>query len=119
VRVALGRLIVQTVYGHADSLDVITLDPELEQLLVRARQQGPADSPAIEPGMAERLQRSIATACERQEIAGKPAVLLVASAVRGLLARVVRFSHRLVHVLSYEEVPDNRQITVVATIGRS
>jgi flagellar biosynthesis protein FlhA len=118
VRVALGRLIVQTVYGHADALDVITLDPELEQLLIRARQQGPADSPAIEPGMAERLQRSIATACERQEIAGKPAVLLVASAVRSLLARFVKFSHRLVHVLSYEEVPDNRQITVVATIGR-
>ncbi|HET6470671.1 MAG TPA: flagellar biosynthesis protein FlhA [Pseudomonadales bacterium] len=118
VRVALGRLIVQTVYGHNEALDVITLDPELEQLLIRARQQGPADSPAIEPGMAERLQRSIATACERQEIAGKPAVLLVASAVRGLLARFVKFSNRLVHVLSYEEVPDNRQITVVATIGR-
>ena len=118
VRIALGRLIVQTVYGHNDALDVITLDPELEQLLIRARQQGPAESPAIEPGMAERLQRSIATACERQEIAGKPAVLLVASAVRGLLARFVKFSHRLVHVLSYEEVPDNRQITVVATIGR-
>jgi flagellar biosynthesis protein FlhA len=119
VRVALGRLIVQTIYGHTDALDVITLDPELEQLLIRARQQGPSDSPAIEPGMAERLQRSIATACERQEISGKPSVLLVASAVRSLLSRFVRFSHRLVHVLSYEEVPDNRQITVVATIGRS
>ena len=119
VRVALGRLIVQTIYGHTDALDVITLDPELEQLLIRARQQGPADTPAIEPGMAERLQRSIATACERQEISGKPSVLLVASAVRSLLSRFVRFSHRLVHVLSYEEVPDNRQITVVATIGRS
>jgi flagellar biosynthesis protein FlhA len=119
VRVALGRLIVQTIYGHTDTLDVITLDPELEQLLIRARQQGPADTPAIEPGMAERLQRSIATACERQEISGKPSVLLVASAVRSLLSRFVRFSHRLVHVLSYEEVPDNRQITVVATIGRS
>lgn len=118
-RVALGRLIVQTIYGHTDTLDVITLDPELEQLLIRARQQGPSDSPAIEPGMAERLQRSIATACERQEISGKPSVLLVASAVRSLLSRFVRFSHRLVHVLSYEEVPDNRQITVVATIGRS
>ena len=119
VRVSLGRLIVQTIYGHTDALDVITLDPELEQLLIRARQQGPADSPAIEPGMAERLQRSIATACERQEISGKPSVLLVAGAVRSLLSRFVRFSHRLVHVLSYEEVPDNRQITVVATIGRS
>jgi len=118
-RIALGRLIVQTIYGHAEALDVITLDPELEQLLIRARQQGQADTPTIEPGMAERLQRSIATACERQEISGKPSVLLVAGAVRALLSRFVRFSHRLVHVLSYEEIPDNRQITVIATIGRS
>ncbi|MCX7063333.1 MAG: flagellar biosynthesis protein FlhA, partial [Proteobacteria bacterium] len=118
-RIALGRLIVQTIYGHTEALDVITLDPELEQLLIRARQQGQADTPTIEPGMAERLQRSIATACERQEISGKPSVLLVAGAVRALLSRFVRFSHRLVHVLSYEEIPDNRQITVMATIGRS
>ncbi len=118
VRVALGRLIVQTIYGHAGSLEVITLDPDLESLLLKARQQGGAEAPVIEPGMADRLQKSIATACERQEISGKPAVLLVAGGVRGLLARFVRYGNKLVHVLSYEEIPDNRQITVVATIGK-
>ena len=118
VRIALGRLIVQTICGPAGALEVITLDHELEQLLVRARSQGNADAPVIEPGMAERLQKSIATATERQEIVGKPAVLLVAGGVRALLARFVRFGAKPVHVLSYEEVPDNRQITVVATIGR-
>ncbi len=89
-----------------DALDVITLDPELEQLLIRARAARARRSPAIEPGMAERLQRSIATACERQEISGKPSVLLVASAgarrcCRGSSASV----NRLVHVFRTKKSP--------------
>ncbi len=119
VRAALGRMIVQNIYGGSETLDVITLDPELEQLLIQARGQGGAgEAPMIEPGMAERLQRSVLTAAERQEIAGKPAVLLVSSAIRGLLSRFVRFSKQMIHVLAYEEIPDNKQITVVSTIGK-
>ena len=119
VRAALGRLIVQNIYGGTETLDVITLDPELEQLLIQARGQGGSgEAPMIEPGMAERLQRSVLTAAERQEIAGKPAVLLVSSAIRGLLSRFVRFSKQMIHVLAYEEIPDNKQITVVSTIGK-
>ena len=117
-RVALARMIVQGVYGSSDALDVITLDPELEQLLVQARTQGGADAPAIEPGLAERLQSSIINAAERQELNGKPAVLLVSSSIRALLARFVRFARQTVHVLAFEEIPDNKQITVVSTIGR-
>ena len=119
VRASLGRMIVQNIYGPSETLDVITLEPELEQLLIQARSQaGGNEAPVIEPGMAERLQQSVITAAERQEIAGKPAVLLVSSAVRGLLARFVRFSRQVIHVLAYEEIPDNKQITVVSTIGR-
>ena len=119
VRTALGRMIVQNIYGTSDALDVITLDPELEQLLVQARNQGGgSETPILEPGMAEQLQQSVLTAAERQEIAGKPTVLLVNSAIRSLLARFVRISKEVIHVLAYEEIPDNKQITVVSTIGR-
>ncbi|MEZ5560808.1 MAG: flagellar biosynthesis protein FlhA [Pseudomonadales bacterium] len=119
VRSALGRLIVQNIYGASPTLDVITLDPELEQLLMQARAQSSnGEAPMIEPGMAERLQQSVQTAAERQEIAGKPAVLLVSGAIRALLARFVRFSRSVVHVLAYDEIPDNKQITVVSTIGK-
>ena len=118
VRARLGRMIVQSIYGSEDTLEVITLDPELEQLLLQAKQQGGADAPIIEPGMAERLQQSVAEAVEQREIAGKPAVLMVSQGVRSLLARFVRFSQGLVHVLAFEEIPESKQITVVSTIGR-
>ncbi len=119
VRAALGRMIVQNIYGNAHNLDVITLDPELERLLTQARKQGSADDvPTIEPGMVESLQRSVREAAERQEVAGKPTVLVVSSAIRSLLARFFRMSRQFIHVLAYEEIPDNKQITVVSTIGR-
>jgi flagellar biosynthesis protein FlhA len=120
VRTSLSRMIVQNIYGHESALEVITLDPELEQLLLQAKSQGNmAEAPVIEPGMAERLQQSVVSAAERQEVAGKPAVLLVSQGIRTLLSRFVKFSKSVIHVLAYEEIPDSKQITVVSTIGRS
>ena len=119
VRRALGRLIVQNIYGAEPTLDVITLEPDLEALLLQANSQGAEGSaPKLEPGLADRLQQSVAQAADRQEIDGKPAVLLVSSALRSLLARFVRLSARVVHVLAFEEIPESRQISVVSTIGR-
>lgn len=119
VRTNLSRMIVQNIYGSEQALEVITLDPELEQLLMQAKAQGGAEAPIIEPMMAERLQQSVVNAAEQREIAGKPAVLLVSAGIRSLLARFVRFSQAVIHVLAYEEIPDNKQITVVSTIGRA
>jgi flagellar biosynthesis protein FlhA len=34
-----------------------------------------------------------------------------------MLAQFVRYGSQQVHVLSYDEIPENQQITVVATIG--
>ena len=119
VRSNLSRMIVQNIYGSEQALEVITLDPELEQLLMQAKAQGGAEAPIIEPMMAERLQQSVVNAAEQREMAGKPAVLLVSAGIRSLLARFVRFSQAVIHVLAYEEIPDNKQITVVSTIGRA
>jgi len=119
VRASLGRMIVQGIYGAEQNLDVITLEPELEQLLDQARRQGSDQAPVLEPGLADRLSRSLIAASEKQEIAGKPAVVLVSATLRGMLARFVKMSRRVIHVLAFEEIPETKQITVIATIGRA
>ena len=119
VRSQLGRMIVQNIYGNEPAIEVITLDPELEQLLLQAKHQGGADAPVIEPSMAERLQQSVVEVAQEREVLGKPAVLLVSAGIRALLARFLRMSQAVVHVLAYEEIPESKQITVVSTIGRS
>jgi len=123
VRVALSRAIVQNIVGNNQQLDVITLEPGLEQLLMKSVQQTQQmgdvgeDSAVLEPSMAEKLQTSLIQAAEKQELSGKPPVLLVAAPVRPLMARFVRFGLQNVQVLSYQEIPDNRQVTIVATVG--
>jgi flagellar biosynthesis protein FlhA len=115
VRVALGRQIVQDIAGAADELPVITLDPELEQLL----QSTSAGSgvPVLEPGLAERLQARLADATRRQDGAGEPAVLLVPPPLRGALARFTRASVPGLRVLAWNEIPDNRRVRLVTAVG--
>ncbi len=119
VRAALGRMIVQQINGLAHELPVITIAPELEQILLRSMQAPEEGGGAIEPGLAERLHQGLAQAAQNQEMAGQPAVLLVAAQVRELLARFVRHTIPGLHVLSYNEVPDNKQLRIVATVGNA
>jgi flagellar biosynthesis protein FlhA len=120
-RVALARQIVQNIIGNERNLPVITLEPSLEQLLLNTVQQaqkaGADDSAFIEPGLAERLQQSLIAAAQKQEMVGKPLVLLVAAPLRPMLSRFVRHSVPDMRVLAYTEVPDNKQITIDASVG--
>ncbi len=118
VRIALGRQIVQDVAGFADELPVITLESELEQLLVNSVAANGA-TPGLEPGLADRLQQRLADAARNQETVGEPAVLLVPPALRATLARFARAAVPQMHVLAWSEIPDNRRVRLVATVGRS
>ncbi len=116
VRCALGRFIVQNINGLSNEIPVISLDPELDRILQQSL-QATAGSGALEPGLAARLQRSVVAAAQRQELAGEPAVLLVSDPLRPVLARFFRQSAPKLHVLAYGELPDNRRIRIVASVG--
>jgi flagellar biosynthesis protein FlhA len=118
VRVALGRQIVQEITGLGTEVPVITLAPELEQILLGSLSGGGVAGAAVEPGLADRLQQSVADAARRQEMSGEPAVLLVAPLLRPWLARFTRHVAQNLHVLAYNEVPDNRRVRLVQALGR-
>jgi flagellar biosynthesis protein FlhA len=119
VRVALGRQIVQEITGLGTEVPVITLAPELEQILLGSLSGGGGVAgAAVEPGLADRLQQSVADAARRQEMSGEPAVLLVAPPLRPWLARFTRHVAQNLHVLAYNEVPDNRRVRLVHALGR-
>jgi len=118
VRVALGRQIVQDIAGFAEEVPVITIEPELEQLLQGSGQGGGAMTPGLEPGLAERLQRQVLEAARRVEAAGEPAVLLTPPTLRTTLARFLRAGIPGLHVLAWNEIPDSRRVRLVTAIGR-
>jgi flagellar biosynthesis protein FlhA len=117
VRVALGRQITQDIAGLAAELPVITLEPELERVLQSSLASN-ATNPGLEPGLAERLQHTVSEAARRQEASGEPAVLLVPPQLRSTLARFVRSSVPSLHVLAWNEIPDNRKVRLVSAVGR-
>ena len=120
-RLSLSRMIVQNIFGNEDQLVVMTLDPSLEQLLLKSlqqtSQQGLQSGLVLEPAMADTLHRSLGEAVQAQEAAGRPAVLLVTTQLRPAMAQFVRNSMDQLHVLAYQEIPDNKSITIVASIG--
>jgi flagellar biosynthesis protein FlhA len=118
VRIALGRQIVQDIVGSGAELPVITLEPDLEQLLQTTLQGQGAGNAALEPGLAERLQSKLADSAHRQEASNEAAVLMVAPQLRTTLARFTRATVPNLHVLAWNEIPDNRRVRLVAAVGR-
>ncbi|MEH8159390.1 flagellar biosynthesis protein FlhA [Aeromonas veronii] len=118
-RIALRRLIVQEIAGPDPDLPVITLAPELERILHQSLQAGGGDGAGIEPGLAERMQRSLVEATQRQELEGQPAVLLTSGILRNTLAKFVKNAIPGLRVLSYQEVPDDKQIRIVSAVGQN
>ena len=116
VRTSLGRMIVQQINGMEAELSVITLDPNLEQLLHQAVQADGVGG--VEPGLAERLFSALQESVQKQEAMGQSAVLLVSGLIRTMLARFVRHTIPNLHVLSYNEIPSDKQIRIVATVGQ-
>jgi len=114
VRVALGRSIVHSVAGTRPELPVMTLDPELERILNDSTKDG--GNVGLEPAIMERLHQSLTEKAQNQEVAGEPAVLLVAPQVRPWMSRMMR-NIRNLHVLAYNEVPDDKRIQMIAAVS--
>lgn len=117
VRVALGRAIVEQCFPSGAELQVMSLHPELETILMQVVQSGSLADGGIEPGLADTLTREAVNAVQRLEHLGLSAVLVVPDAIRLLLARFLRRSLPQLRVLGYSEIPDTRKIKFVSIIG--
>lgn len=113
VRIALGRAITQQWFAGQETLNVMGLEPQLEQVLNQAMN----GSGALEPGLAQTLMNHTESALQRHESSGEPPVLVVTHSLRPLLARFLR--RRLQHlvVLSQAEIPDDRMLRVTTQVG--
>jgi flagellar biosynthesis protein FlhA len=119
VRVALSRGIVQQLIGSTSEIPVAVLDQGLERILQNTLQASEQGHAGFEPGLAERLQQALAETHAALEMQGLESVLLVAASIRPWMARFAKHAAPGMHILSYNEVPDNRQIRVISTIGQS
>ena len=98
-------------------MQVIELEPGLEQVLLQATSTRGVQGTGLEPGLAENLLRQAEVAVQQQEQKGLPAVLLVPAPLRALLSRFLRRALPQLKILSHAEVPDSKTIKVTALLG--
>ncbi|MEY3468710.1 MAG: flagellar biosynthesis protein FlhA, partial [Pseudomonadota bacterium] len=102
VRPKLGRMIMQNLIDGDNSLQVMTLEPTLEQLLHNVLQQSQPGQPVVmEPTLAENLFAALREGARAVEDMGHPAVLVVSPVIRGWLSKAARFRVNDLTVLSY------------------
>ncbi|SUX39146.1 flagellar biosynthesis protein FlhA [Chromobacterium violaceum] len=123
VRCALKRQIVQAIIGPRDEIRAFNLSADLENLLLsalgQAQQTGKPqlDSFPIDPNVLQQLQANMPVVRDQMKQLGQAPVLLVMPQIRPLLARYGRLFAPGLHVLSYNEVPENRQVSLTGTLG--
>ena len=118
VRPKLGRLIVQQIIGGEETLPVMTLEPDLEQLLneLVGRSEN-TEEIALEPNLADGLFQSVRESVQQLEDQELPAVIVVSPLIRPWLARLLRRVTKDLTVMSYVEIPEDQAIRVISTIS--
>lgn len=113
VRLGLRRSITQYWFGNEPELNVIGLDPRLEQVIMQAA----TSESAFEPSLAENIMLETERAINNQNINGLEPVLVVSQPLRGLLSQFLRKRFHDLGVLSINEIPDDRKIRISSVIG--
>ncbi|MES2741498.1 MAG: flagellar biosynthesis protein FlhA [Pseudomonadota bacterium] len=123
VRCALRRQIVAGLFGQKMEMLAFNLGGELENMLLgslnQARQSGKVvlDNYPIDPHLLSQLQVNMPVAREQMKQQATPPLLLVLPQIRPLLARYARLFAPGLHVLSYNEIPENREVSIIGTVG--
>ena len=123
VRCALRRQIVTGLFGQKAEMLAFNLGGELENMLLgslnQARQSGKVvlDNYPIDPHLLSQLQVNMPVAREQMKQQATPPLLLVLPQIRPLLARYARLFAPGLHVLSYNEIPENREVSIIGTVG--
>ncbi|MDF2152615.1 flagellar biosynthesis protein FlhA [Vibrio sp. CAU 1672] len=123
VRCSLRRTLVNLIAGQKNELNVYALSDELEQMLLTSLQQAQASGPVmldsfpIEPNILGQFQQNLPLIRQQLKQQGLAPILLVMPQLRPLIARYARTFTQGLAVLSYNEIPENKQINVVGNLG--
>ncbi|WP_410497432.1 flagellar biosynthesis protein FlhA [Chitinibacter sp. S2-10] len=115
VRVALGRAIVHQFFPGENELQVVALEPQLENILMSAasgKSQG-----GLEPGLAERLLQQAAQLSEQLEMQGVNPVIITPAQLRPMLSRFLKRSIPNLRVIAHTEIPDAKTLRIIGVLG--
>lgn len=120
VRPKIIPLLIQKLTKFKEKLPLITLAPDLEQLILTSVRQNPDENMLLLDGdLAKTILTNLNEASETLTNQNKAVFLIVAPQIRRHVAKFVRSQLPIVNVLSFTELPDNRSVEVAFTVGNS
>jgi flagellar biosynthesis protein FlhA len=118
VRQRLRNAICQALIGEVSALQVLTLDPSIEQTLLQSIRNADNASPmVVEPKFAEQLVTRIATRADRMMKANMLPVLLCSPDLRRHLRTLSERSLPHLRVLSMAEIPNSVNLKAFGAVG--
>ncbi len=117
LRPELAGLLIQQVAPLNTALPVITLEGDLEHMLINMARQSGDQELVLDNRLAEQLLQTMTQTTEQLSAEGRQAVLVVSPHIRRQFAHIVRQHLDDMIVMSFNELPESRKIDVVATIG--
>ncbi|NLM10759.1 MAG: flagellar biosynthesis protein FlhA [Clostridiaceae bacterium] len=119
VRQALGRAITKS-FITPDNSDVITLDPQLEQLILESVQKTEVGSYlAIEPSVSNKILQNLSNLVEKVAQLGKQPIVLASPMVRLYFKRLTEQSIPGLVVLSYNELDPSAKVRSIGMVKYS
>ena len=116
IRPALVGLLIQKICPINKELSVITLSPEMEQIIINALKEKNTTGISLDPTFTKNMLTAIAQAYETASSKGDNCILLTSPIIRKDLANLIRQNIEDLHVLAFTELPETRRINIIATI---
>ena len=117
LRPGLAPLLIQQIAPLNQSLPVMTLESDLEHMLITMVRQSGEEGLILDNSLAEQLLGRISETTEALSAQGRQVVLVVSPAIRRQFSQLIRQHIDDLAVLAFTELPDSRKIDVVATIS--
>ncbi|WP_156256757.1 flagellar biosynthesis protein FlhA [Sandarakinorhabdus oryzae] len=117
IRPALGSALVQELAGVKAPLAAVALDPGLETLLVQAVRANPGAAHPFDPALVTRVAEAVAVATRTPLEQGRRFAIVTVPQVRRPLWQLLRARLPHVPVLAFPDIPDDRDVDVLAVIG--
>jgi type III secretion protein V len=120
IRVDLGRLVSHRYIDEHNKLSAWVLDPDTEQTVRQAVQQGPTGSfLALTPEVAKQIQSGVhdTLALAQNAPEGRPQVVLTSTDVRRYVKRLLAAQLPDLVVLSFQELPPDCEIDSQGRVG--
>jgi flagellar biosynthesis protein FlhA len=117
LRPELSGMLIQQVAPLNSPLPVITLNSELENMLITMERQSGEEGLVLDAALSEKLLTRLNQINDDMSSNSKQAVLVVSPIIRRSLSKLIRHHIDDMIVIGFTEIPDNRKIELVATIS--